>query len=237
MPFNRSMKFERIPVLNAYWGALIVGIAVLFWGANVQAQQVEVGDELPIPNALQPWVDWATYGESNFGCPQGSAGERTCVWPGSLQIDASQKGAQFTMRVWLAAPGVVRLPGDATRWPQAVRVGQTRATVQERGGFPVLRLMPGEHRISGEFSWTSLPELMPIAAEVGQIALSIDGVSVPRPQLDAQGRLWMNRVASAAGVAETDSVRASIYRRIEDGVPLTITTRISLNVSGKARKI
>lgn len=237
MPSNQTMKFRRVQRWCARWVALVVGMAVLLGGARVQAQQVGGGDEPSIPEVLAPWVGWATYGEPNFGCPQGTSGERVCVWPGSLRIDASQEGARFSMRVWLAAPGVVRLPGDATRWPQAVMVGQARAIVQEQDGFPALRLAPGEHRITGEFSWSALPELMPIAAEVGQIALSIDGVSVPRPQLDAQGRLWMNRAASTAGVAQTDSVRASIYRRIEDGIPLTITTRISLNVSGKARKI
>src|SRR5690554_395705 len=107
MPLNQMMKFKRMQAVGGHWVALVVGIAVLFWGANVQAQQVGVGGEPSIPDALEPWVAWATYGESNFGCPQGSSGERTCVWPGSLQIDASQKGAQFTMRVWLAAPGLV----------------------------------------------------------------------------------------------------------------------------------
>ncbi|TDP64400.1 hypothetical protein DFR33_10961 [Bradymonas sediminis] len=237
MPLIQSMNSKRIGVFSRRWAAMALSAALLLLAFNVHAQQGASQAAPAIPDALNSWVGWATHGENDLNCPRGTSGERTCVWPGDLSLDANPRGAQFSMRVWLAAPALVRLPGDASRWPQDVQVGGGLAMVQEQGGYPAIRLPAGEHRIAGDFEWRALPELMPIPAEVGQISLSIDGTSVPRPQLDAQGRLWMNRNASAAGVAETDSARASIYRRIDDGVPLTITTRISLNVSGKARKI
>lgn len=234
MSLNFRTSIERFRMFACYWAALLVGVAVLGVSSVSQAAQ---GTAPAIPSALAPWVGWAMDGETDLGCPQGGDGARICVWPGNLSFQADTSGAQFKMQVWLAAPSLVRLPGDATRWPQAVLVDGQAATIREHQGHPGVRLAAGEHRISGVFKWPALPELLPIPARSGQISLSIDGTPVPRPRLDSQGRLWMNSNAGAGDVAESDSIRASIYRRIQDGVPLTVMTRIDLNVSGKARKI
>lgn len=191
-----------------------------------------------IPAPLESWVGWALWGQPDPNCPQVSPdGSRQCVWPGSLSVNADQQGATFTLDVWLAAPALVPLPGDATRWPQSLRANGRPVAIQTEAGKPALKLPRGAHRITGEFAWSKLPEMLPVPKETGRITLTVADNPIPRPNLDDQGRLWLSATTDDPDTDSEGTLRVSIYRRFNDDIPLKVATELSLNVSGKARKV
>jgi hypothetical protein len=141
------------------------------------------------------------------------------------------------MQVWLARRADVRIPGDNTYWPQSVKADGRSAVVKASGDHPVVELDPGEHRLTGRFEWGSVPELLSAPPHAGHISLSVAGVAIERPRLDADGRLWLQSGSNTGQKDETDRIRTSIYRSLRDDSPMAIVTQLKLNVSGKAREI
>ncbi len=215
---------------------------LLCWGvaapAAAQTRSLRsVDDTIPAP--LRPWVSWAMYDQPDLACPQvdGTDTKRVCVWPGSLTVEANAKGASFAMQVWLARDDDVVLPGDDTLWPQDVHADGGAAVIGQTDNHPRVHLAAGAHRLTGTFQWTSVPQVLPTPASTGRIGLTVGGTRVEHPRLDADGRLWLQGGAGLDARDEADSIHASIYRRVEDGSPLKVTTQLELNVSGKAREI
>ncbi|TXD35161.1 hypothetical protein FRC98_16960 [Lujinxingia vulgaris] len=187
-----------------------------------------------VPDALRPWVSWAMADVANHGCSH-FEGTLRCDWPGRLELSAGAQGASFEMEVWLDREGEVALPGGRGAWPQEVtRAGQALVVTGESA--PAVRLGAGAHTLRGRFVWSELPEVLPVPGHLGIIELAINDQSVDHPRHDAEGRLWLKEGRSGT-VTEADSLRASVYRRFDDGVPLRIKTRLELNVAGRAREV
>jgi hypothetical protein len=68
-----------------------------------------------------------------------------------------------------------------------------------------------------------------------RIALSIDGKPV-QPLQRQNNRLTLGRSMAVANEA-ADSIELQIYRKLTDSIPAQLTTRLQLQVSGKAREI
>jgi hypothetical protein len=216
---------------SSFW---LVVVAVCAFASPGAAQTADV----PVPEPLEPWVDWVTYEHPDLGCPQLGEG-RACVWPGRLQLDVDETEATFRMDVWLARRTTVELPGSSDYWPQSVEVdAETFVVTESDDGGPAIVLLAGDHRVTGSFRWTSPPEMLPIPEASGRVRLTIDDRAIDRPRIDDQHRLWLRDATSDIGREDdANTVRVSVYRRLEDGVPMEVTTRIQLNVSGRARKI
>lgn len=70
------------------------------------------------------------------------------------------------------------------------------------------------------------------------IKVSIDGKQLAWPNIDNNGRLWFKRLDANAGESEKgDSVKVEVFRRISDGVPITMETVLRIVVSGKPREL
>lgn len=213
--------------------AAMVGTFVLCATTLATAQRLP--DDLP--DELRPWTAWVLHDTPDIVCPDVD-GVRTCRWPGTLNVSATTTGAAFEMEVFADRETLFALPGNQEFWPQDVRVDLRTATVVARGDEAFVRVPSGSHRISGAFAWSQIPEVLAVPNNVARVELRLDGSSVPRPRIGADGRLWLrDGTSEGSGESETDSVRASIYRRFEDGVPMHVTTRIRLNVSGRAREV
>ena len=65
--------------------------------------------------------------------------------------------------------------------------------------------------------------------------LVLGGQRVPRPEQDEEGRLFLRRPDREAGAA--DRLEVQVQRKLADGVPLLLTTRIVIDVAGKAREV
>ncbi|MEE2902448.1 MAG: hypothetical protein VYC39_08965 [Myxococcota bacterium] len=194
---------------------------------------------LTVPEPLAPWVEWVKYELSDIDCARIDGGGRECVWPGELKLEVKETSASFRLTASLDKTAFLRLPGDASYWPQKVKNDRGQPLlVQKHGDTPGVVLPAGSHIVEGTFAWPSTPEFLKISPHTGQLRVTFLGRELPSPRVDVEGRLWLQDGTSTNTEAlETDSLKVAIYRKIEDGIPLRIVTRLDLKVSGRARDV
>jgi hypothetical protein len=187
-----------------------------------------------LPPSLRPWVPWVLDQVPTLGCAT-VHDQPVCVWPGRLRLDVGPAGGTFALDLAADRPAEVRLPGTVEHWPQGVRLDGSPVPVFDRDGAPRMRVDTGRHSLAGRFAWSRLPESLSVPAEIGLVDLRIDGEAVPRPRRDQAGLLWLKAGAETAG--EGESLRLQVFRRVRDGIPLFVETRLELEVAGRAREI
>lgn len=191
-----------------------------------------------IPDALEDWVGWVLEDADERACPMlvsvGDEIARECAWPGELSIEAGADGARFSQRWTVHAKSAVPLPGDTMHWPQGVTAnGAAVPVVPGESGAPVAWLEAGEYAIAGRFDWSERPESLALPASIALVRLAVDGAAVFPLQRD-DATLWFGRAESVD--AGEDSLALEVFRRLGDGVPALLTTRIVLNVAGEGRE-
>src|SRR3981081_3148508 len=84
--------------------------------------------ERDLPPALRPWAAWVRDEIPDRVCTavQGAA---VCVWPGRLDLRRTSEGGTCTLEAYADRGLDLRLPGDAQRWPQDVRMDGRPAVV------------------------------------------------------------------------------------------------------------
>jgi hypothetical protein len=158
-----------------------------------------------------------------------------CLWPGLLRLEINRDAGRFEQRLAIDRELEVELPGSREHWPERVRVDGRIAAVLERAGTPVVRVEAGEHRVQGAFLWSEVPEVIQIPKGVAGVALQINGKPVAFPERDRGNKLWLRQ--SKAEQSQSEQLEIKVYRRIDDGVPLIVTTRIALRAGGTAREV
>jgi len=187
------------------------------------------------PADLEAWSDWVVRDIEDFGCPglhDGSA--RRCAYPGSLALELDSDSGAFSQEWVVYREMQVPVPGSREHWPLDVTVDEGAVAVVEREGRPAVTLAAGRHIVRGTFRWQRLPEALAVPADTGLVALRLAGNPVARPDI-RNGQLWLS-VARTRDAAES-RVDIKVFRRITDEVPLTVTTRIELEVSGEQREL
>ncbi len=216
-------------------GAIALVLVTLGAGGPAAGRPKPASDTPDVPAALAPWVGWVLHGHDAERCPPAEADTTTrCVWPSRLGLALDARGGRFEQRFRTFARTWVALPGSGERWPLAVKVGGKAAVVVEREGAPSVELEAGEHVVSGAFAWDTVPEALPIPKETGLLELSVRGRRVPSPHRDDEGRVWLER---ESGGSEPEVLEVLVYRRVTDEIPLLVTTRLELRVSGKNREV
>ncbi len=191
-----------------------------------------------VPPPLRDWQGWVLHDVPQHDCPflanqMPGDGSYQCAWPGRLSLDAGKDAGRFSLDVHVDAPGWVALPGDERNWPQQVSANKQAATVLQRGGVPMLWMTPGDYELSGTLPWTSRPARLRVPAMIGLVTLSVDGAAVARIERNGD-QLTLGEAAAAQRAADALSLR--VYRRLEDGLPATLQTRLQFNVTGSARE-
>ncbi len=210
---------------------LVVGCALFFFARATFAQKASPD----VPTVLEPWRNWVLAGERENLCPKGGkpANAPTCIWPSVLVLDLGDKRAEFSLEVTAEAPGVVRLPGNATVWPENVRVGERAAPVVDHDG-PAVTVEAGTSKIRGSFQWRTRPDSIAVPKEIGLLRLSVQGKAVDFPNRDEQGLVYLQKAARSV---EGDRLELTVHRKITDDIPLLVETRLTINVAGKNREV
>jgi hypothetical protein len=213
-------------------------VVVLLSSSHLAGPARAAGRESAIPPPLRPWIPWVLDGdEGKSASCLVSSGENvaTCAWPSRLQVSLDQRGGTFSQEWRVFAESLVPLPGDKERWPTQVTVDGKRAPVADQKDGPKVMLAAGLHRVTGRFTWDALPEELQVPAETGLVTLLISGREVAGASRAADGRLFLG--PSQAEKAEPDALDISVHRKLADGSPLLLTTRLNLSVSGKNREL
>jgi hypothetical protein len=223
---------------------IFLGISclILCW-ANLSHADSLKPEEVPSP--LQPWIDWVLHDVDDYTCPfhynqspnSSSEMKGICHWPSRLTLNVNTKQAEFNQEWQVYRAGWVALPGNPQNWPQNVQINDTPAVVTDRGGIPSMFAPEGLLKIQGQFHWEQQPEFLQIPHHTGLVALKMDEAQVTLPELDTQGRLWLQRGISDAQKAEENRLDIHVYRLISDDIPLQLVTRIELDVAGNHREV
>ncbi|MGB8331986.1 MAG: hypothetical protein WCE62_17805, partial [Polyangiales bacterium] len=213
-----------LPSTFALWLTALVAL-------NAAAQPLRPEE---VPDSLKSWVPWALSAEPNYRCTT-VGGAAICRWPGPLSLMVHETGARFEQRFFVDREGAVQLPGNPTRWPQGVRVDGKPVVVLQEGEQPVVRLQAGEHVVTGELSWRTAPELLPVPKQTAIVQLQIKGERVRSPRREEGGEVWLG--AKEEVEAQVEGLEIEVHRLIADGIPMQVTTRLVLHVSGRAREL
>lgn len=217
-------------LLRMWWS-----VAWMLWAGAALAAPMPPED---VPFGLKPWIKWVLADNPQFECPYlyDNHGERRCAWSTPMQVNLDDRGGAFSVDWQVYAASWVTLPGDAQHWPQDVVVDGSPAVVTDRGGRPAIWMQAGMAQVQGRFEWTALPESLWIPQDIGIVLLTVNGVEVPFPNINAEGRLWLTQ-GESGGDGDNDSLSVQVYRLITDDIPLLASTRIELDVAGRAREV
>ena len=191
-----------------------------------------------IPSPLDGWKDWVLKDQGWRNCPllAGHAGTQSsdyaCVWMGRLHIDAQADRADVALAIRVETPGWVSLPGDAQHWPQQATVDGRPAEVVDFNG-PALFLQPGNYEFRAHIPWQQRPQSLRVPQQIALVSLSVDGKPILPLQRNGE-QVTLGRTTATA--PEADSIELRVFRRLDDGLPAQLTTRIELYVSGQARE-
>ncbi|MDY7035723.1 MAG: hypothetical protein SV375_06130, partial [Thermodesulfobacteriota bacterium] len=214
----------------------ILAMMTMFILTTIPASGMPYHDDY-IPPDLTQWKNWVLHGQEEQFCPipYNDPNSHQCAWPSRLRLELDQKGGRFTQEWLLFIKAWVPLPGGTENWPWKVHVDGKAVPVVGKTGIPEVYLKPGKHSVEGEFTWKHVPEMINVPAASGLVTLSINGHAVDFPLWDRKGRLWLQK--REVKQTQEDRLEVRIYRLLRDNIPLQVTNKIDINVSGQAREI
>ncbi|MHB8790297.1 MAG: hypothetical protein ACYDBT_10500 [Desulfobulbaceae bacterium] len=192
-----------------------------------------------IPDQLKPWTEWVLYDheEQQFCTPSfADASVLQCDWPSELGLTVSAEQGHFSQQWLVQHERWLQLPGNMEHWPQEVRIDDRPALVISRNGGPMVRVGQGRHTITGTFTWPRVPEFLTIPPHTAIIRAEVNNKPLEFPNLDNEGRLWLQAVAKEEAKIE-NRLSLQSFRLIEDQIPLQETLHLLLDVSGSAREL
>jgi len=219
---------------------MVKWLSIVFWSlclcTKAFAGAISADD---IPDALTPWVPWVLYGEATHQCPLQylEPSKTQCYWAGKTALNLDNQGGRFSQDWQVIYPQWLALPGDLKQWPQDVLIDGKAAVVVNRNNRPHVYLLAGQHHVSGQYQWLSLPRSFLLPVDVGLVSLTINDEAQHFPTIDADGRLWLKDRQPIEQKQPQDSISVHVQRHIIDDIPMQIDTRIELNVAGSEREL
>ena len=189
------------------------------------------------PPELYKWKEWVLSGYETALCPTRYNDQNVyfCIWPTTLKLDIQKETGAFSQQWIVYGDTMVALPGNSTAWPVDITVDGKQTPVVSRDGLPAVFLQNGAHTVKGSFKWLKTPLMLNVPPSVGLVALTLFGEEILSPRVDENGRLWLQK--EKAETVKEDRHTATVYRLIDDSIPMLITTQLQLKVSGSVREI
>ncbi|MDR2349186.1 MAG: hypothetical protein LBF41_00995 [Deltaproteobacteria bacterium] len=231
-------------------------------------------EETGAPPELLEWEKWVTRDHPQYLCPPygSERSEWYCELRDFLKLDLTDKGGTFRMGLELRSKTAARLPGNLRAWPTNVvnlkgssgPVGDFVSMISGSSpGTPVpvlgddvprVYLEPGLYELAGEFSWSELPETLPVPMGAFPV-VTVNGKELFFPPTDAdyvrrESAVWLREKAPAAPGSEEGKVtdpgtppsqtsgetKIKVERLLTDSVPMAVMTRMTVTVSGPPRE-
>ncbi|MDZ7923336.1 MAG: hypothetical protein U5M23_04605 [Marinagarivorans sp.] len=189
-----------------------------------------------IPAALSQWIPWIKSQHPELACtPNPAFNARFCAWPSVLTLNVDDRGGQFEQRWQVQRDSMITLMGDQNYWPRHVTVnGQSAEVISSASNTPQLHLSAGDYVIKGELAWAAMPQRLALDKAIGLVNLTVNN-NKNNAQIK-EGNLWLQKTESDSAT-ERDTQQLEVFRFLEDGIPLTLTTIIELKITGNAREI
>ena len=190
------------------------------------------------PSALNRWEAWVLEKHPDSACPWeiNQNTSRVCLWPGQLDFEMTGAGMQFSYQVEVFQDdALVPLPGSADTWPLKVTTNESRANVVDRAGSPHALLNRGKHTLRGQFLWQRRPASLAIPESIALVSVHEGGQLM---RMERRGsELILGRDNTATAVKQNNTLDIEVYRKLTDGVPMTLETRLVMTVSGEPREV
>ncbi|MGB5446253.1 MAG: hypothetical protein WBM99_12180, partial [Psychromonas sp.] len=191
------------------------------------------------PTAAPPsWEQWVADRHPDLNCPVQIAAnmQKVCHWPGEFVGTIVDDGMLFEMSVQVfSEEALVNLPGNKQNWPSALTVNQQSAPVIDNNGMPRVHLKKGASIIRGKFLWQEIPSAIAMPDEIGLIKVFRNNNLLPTSINNDQLILSLHKKTEQ--INDKNALKIQVYRALEDGVPMRLTTLIKLFVSGKPREV
>ncbi len=191
-----------------------------------------------IPEPLQPWVDWVLHDkEDQLQCiPQYNNPKKLqCNWPTELIVELNGNGGEFSQSWQIHHESWVTLPGNSKQWPRDVKVDGKSTVVIQKHDRPSIQLQPGSYTLTGNFTWSKLPEFLQIPHQSALVSLSVNNKTIEFPNIDASGILWLKTDQKEEKIE--NRLKIESFRLIDDRIPTLLKVYVSLDVAGSAREI
>ena len=194
---------------------------------------VTAADTTPVD--LDAWSEWVVDDIKDYGCPiVYNADTKHCSYPSRLKLELNSNSGTFS-QVWsVYRESIVHLPGNVEYWPLDVTINDKPVVVINHNGRPAITLDEGRYTVKGMFRWKHLPASLAVPAESGLVSLQMKGSDITRPDI-RDGQLWLSDSRARTETARRIDIK--VFRKVTDFVPLLLTTRIELEVSGEQREI
>ncbi|CAA0109075.1 Uncharacterised protein [BD1-7 clade bacterium] len=196
------------------------------------------------------WAPWVEEKHPNLDCPwlasaSGKSAPRSCLWPEQLSMSLLNNGLNFhyTFETF-SDEALVYLPGNHKHWPQAVQLNvlsgsaasrRTTSPLLDVNGKPALHVAKGRYQVSGQFRWQQQPASLMVPANIALLALTRGKQS---QTINRHGdQLVLGRAETQQKQVERNRLNVQVFRKLDDGVPLMMTTALKLSVSGSAREV
>ncbi len=209
--------------------------------------------ELPdyIPESLKPWSSWVMHGKTKkIECVPhfNDSEELQCAFLSSVNFNLNDKGGEFKQEWQVYHETYIALPVTKSNWPQNVMVNREGSTtwslavvIQQEDIYgnivPSVKLSQGRYRVTGNFIWQQQPEYIQLSPESALVELKMNGVEVLFPNIDDNGRLWLNSSTKNSAQKEENRLKVETFRLIDDNIPPQVTIYATLDVAGEPREV
>lgn len=223
-----------MPIAFRFLRAVLVCASSIF----ASTAYAEDGQISSVPVDLQPWVEWVRAANPEWRCAK-SSGQFVCVWPGAAEISLRPKGAELSLRVDVLKESWLDLPASEVLLPANITVTSSAgskldAPVAHSPGSAQVKLPEGSFIVQARYTWDKLPPELPIPSNYGYLNVRfLDGLPFQHTKRTDSG-IFFEAVDESPS---TQSAAISVFRRLSDGSPLRLETKIRLQISGRARPI
>lgn len=197
-------------------------------------------NEKDLPAILTPWLNWVKAKNLEELCLLNNANEKQCVFAPSVEIGENESSFEFKItgtsylnEFWMKVPS-----GQSQKvWPENILVNNQKGQVLEKDGFALVKVPKGDFNIIFNINKKELktnPSLL-----LAQNFLIVKNKTTTQWLAENNQLLWITKNSEvkeeATSAIKSEEIR--VYRKLTDGIPLRLETRIQIVYSGKEKEM